>query len=267
MRNQLALPAVIAAAAALAFSPMPAQALKKVAYPEVKVELGEVYKPDAQFTAMRKAFTDAVKAKDAEAIFKLVGPTFVWTLNSGPIEDFDYGRDALHNFKVVFGFRESGKDTDGGVDNGPFWDDLESFAAEATFNTAPSAGSLVCSPISASYVDTDVLDEARNKIETSDDDQADWYFTLNANTPVMRARNDTGNPIARVGSVALPVLSTFPPSKDDNSVKPTSYEVLLPSGRSGWVAASALKPMQSNQLCFAKTPGGDWKIASFDQTD
>jgi hypothetical protein len=265
MHNHLALPAVIAAAMVCAITP--AHALKKVPYPEVKVEVAELFRPDAAFTAMRKAFSEAVSKKDAEALFKLVGPTFVWTLNGGPMEEFDMGRDALQNFKVVFGFRAAGKDTDGDVENGPFWDDLDYFATEPTFNMVPNAGNLVCSPVAASYADTDVLDQARSKIETSDDDQAEWYYTIARNTPVTRTRGDTGAPLARVGTVALPVLSSYPEGDDSNPVKTTHYEVLLPNGRSGWVAASAVRPMQSNQLCFAKTPSGDWKIVAFDQAD
>jgi hypothetical protein len=38
----------------------------------------------------------------------------------------------LHNFKVVFGFREAGKDEDGGVDGEPYWDLLAAFAGDPT---------------------------------------------------------------------------------------------------------------------------------------
>lgn len=259
MRNHLALP--IVTTIALTFAAIPAEALKNGPYPEVKVEVAELYRPDPAFAALRRAFGDAVVKKDAAALFKLVGPTFVWTLNNGPVVEFDMGRDALHNFKVVFGFRQLGKDTDGGVEGGPFWGDLLAFATESTYN---DTGNLVCSPVSASLVDQDIFDEARKAVETSDDDQADWYFTL-ANTPVMKARGDTGAPIARIGTIAVPVLSTYPSSEGENPARPTHLEVLLPSGKTGWIAASAARQLQSDQLCFAKTPSGEWKIVAFDQ--
>ena len=61
------------------------------------------------FDAMRKALADAIARKDAGALFGLVEPTFVWTVESESTDQFDMGRDALHNFKVAFGFHEFGK--------------------------------------------------------------------------------------------------------------------------------------------------------------
>ena len=47
-------------------------------------------------------------------------------LSEGNISDqFDFGGDALQNFKVVFGFREYRKHVDGGVKDGPYWDLLQ----------------------------------------------------------------------------------------------------------------------------------------------
>src|ERR1700730_9780063 len=104
-------------------------AVKKVPYPEVKVTINEGYKPDPAFEKMRSAFTAALAKKDVAALTELVAPTFLWTVNGQPADKMDLGRDALYNFKVVFGFRTPGKDEDGGVGNGPFWDTLAAFAA------------------------------------------------------------------------------------------------------------------------------------------
>src|SRR5438105_14777922 len=113
--------ATAAVVAAIALGSPAAAEVKKVPYPEVKVELAEAYTPDAAFENLRKAFGEAVAKKSAQTLFALVGPTFVWTAQGALSEQFDLGRDALHNFKVVFGFREAGKDADGGVADGPFW--------------------------------------------------------------------------------------------------------------------------------------------------
>src|ERR1700736_2014696 len=108
----------IAAAYMVATNTASLAAVKEVPYPAVKVELAEAYTPDAAFEKMRKAFAEAVAKKDTQALFSLVGPTLVWMSQGAAIDQFDFGRDALHNFKVVFGFRETGKDTDGGVPDG-----------------------------------------------------------------------------------------------------------------------------------------------------
>jgi hypothetical protein len=48
---------------------------------------------------------------------------------------------------------------------------------------------------------------------------------------------------------------------------PTHYEVLLPSGRAGWVPVTAVRPLKTDHLCYARTPAGEWKIAAFDQAE
>ena len=81
---------------------------------------------------------------------------------------------------------------------------------------------------------------------------------------MVKAPGDTGAPVAKVGTVALPVLSFYPPAKEGQP-QPTDVEVLLPSAKSGWIPATAVRPLFTERLCYAKTPSGDWKIAAIDQ--
>jgi hypothetical protein len=259
-------PTLSIAAVACALALPASAAIKKVPYPEVKVEVVEAYKPDAAFEAMRKKFREAVAKKDAQALFGLVAPTFVWTFQGGSSDQFDMGRDALHNFKVVFGFRPQGADADGPVENGPFWEALAAFANDGTYYQEEKAGNLVCGPITANAVDDDVMEKARNKLEVGEE-TADWYFTL-APTPVAKAPNDSGPPVGKVGIVALPALSVYPPVQEGKPAVPATHvEVLMPNGKSGWVPASAVRPWDSERLCYAKTPGGDWNISAYDQLE
>jgi hypothetical protein len=254
----------IAAVAAFVLALPASAAVKKVAYPEVKVEVAQAFKPDPAFDAMRKALADAVAKKDAQALFALVSPTFVWTLQGGPTDQFDMGRDALHNFKVVFGFRPQGADADGPVDNGPFWDALAGFASDGTFYQDEQAGNLVCGPIIATVADDKVFEAAGKKIE-SGNEAADWYFTL-APTNVAKAPGDTGPPVAKVGTVALPALSVVPPVQEGKPAVPATHiEVLLPTGKTGWIPASAARPLDTERLCYSKVAGGAWKISAYDQ--
>jgi hypothetical protein len=243
-------------------TPADAAALKRVPYSEVKVELAEAFTGDPAFTAMRKAFADAVAKKDANALFALVGPVFLWTREQVVDAQYDRGRDALHNFKVVFNFREMGKDTDGGVEGGPSWDELATFATDPT--TYSLTDNLICTPTSATIADDNVFDQANNKIDPNND-SAEWYFTVADSTSVAKAPGDTGPPVGKVGKVALPVLGQHPPSPEDKPVTPTHFEVLMPSGRTGWIPASAVRPLGGKQLCFAKTVNGEWKIVTLDE--
>jgi hypothetical protein len=257
---------IFAALAALSFAigTMAAEAeIRKAPYPEVKMKLLNPFKGDDAFMAMRKAFSDAVDKKDNSALFGLVGPTFAWTQGDLLVaDDFDLGRDALHNFKVVFGFREPGKDTDGGVKDGPFWSVLAGFSSDPS--AFERSKNLVCTPATAVVVDDKVFDQAENKLANGDE-TPDWYFTL-GETPVAKGLSDSGPPIGKLGTVAVPMLSAHPPTPDNSPVvPPTHYEILMPNGRVGWIAAAAARPFTSEYLCFAKTTSGEWKIVLYDE--
>jgi len=254
----------IAVVSAAALDCVAEAAVKKVAYPEVKVTVNAAYTPDAAFEKMRAAFASAVAKKDPEALAALIAPVFLWTLGGQPADEMDFGRDAIHNFKVVFGFRALGKDVDGGVDDGPYWDALAAFAGDPTYYAATDSGNLVCGPLAADVADDSILEQARKKVETGNDG-ADWFFTL-TNTDVAKAPGDTGAPIGKVGTVALPMLSLYPAAQNGQPApQPTHIEVLLPSGKSGWIAAAVVRPLFTDHLCYARTPSGDWKIATLDQ--
>jgi hypothetical protein len=237
-------------------------AMKEVAYPAVKVKIDEAHTTDAAFAKMQKSFADAVAKKDTHALFSLVGPTFVW-MSQGEINgQFDFGRDALHNFKVVFGFTEYGKDADGGVADGPYWDTLSAFAADKDFYAA--GDTIVCGPRGAVVEDDSVFDSAKQKIGA--DDSVEWYFTV-ADTAAT-ATPTGGASVGRVGQVALPVMDMFPPTPEGQPAPPpTHLQVLLPSGKSGWIPISAALPLVTDRLCYAHTPDGGWKIAGFDQAE
>jgi len=262
MRNLLVVGALVATTA---LSGVSIAAVKKASYPEVKVKVEPVYKPDAAFTTMRSAMAQAVAKKESNALFALIAPTFVWTLQGQLAGELDLGRDPLHNFKVVFGFRAPGADVDGGVENGPFWDTLAALAEDGTYYQSGESGNLVCSPAAAEVTDDAILEQARKKIE-SGKEEPEWYFTL-AETAIAKSPNDTSPPIASVGHVALPVLSVYPTTKVSDPRPSTHFEVLLPSGRSGWILVSAVRPLVTDRLCYAKNPNGDWRIAIYDQAE
>lgn len=238
----------------------PASAETAVRYPQVRVELGNVYKPNAEFEKFRKAFSSAVDKKDLNALSALVAPGFVWTVAGSLAVEHDVSRDAQHNFRVVFGFRAPEKDADGGVENGPFWSMLKRFADDDSLNVVSDNGNLVCSPNSASVVNTEVYDRASNMVANSFED-AWWVFLLQA-TPVTKGPEDN-TPMGKLAVEAVPVLSTYP----DKADVPTHYEILMTSGRRGWIPAKAARPMQADRLCYVQMPNGDWKIGIFDAAD
>ncbi len=260
MRNLFLMSALLIAVAHFNLS---SAAVKEVSYPKVELDVHPAYKPDSVFISMRNALAQAVAKRDANALFALVNRTFVWTQEGQLADDFDLGRDALYNFKVVFGFRAPGKDVDGGVENGPFWDMLRAFAADGTYSESGDTGNLVCGPAAAEVIDKNVFEQARKKVEAVYD-EAEWYFPL-TKTDVTKSPNDMGPPIVKIDSMALPVLNAYPTAKGNDLTPATHLQVLLPTGQSGWVAVSAVRPLDTGRLCYAKTPNGDWRIAVYDE--
>lgn len=235
--------------------------VKKVPFAKIEVDVEDAYKPDAAFQAMQKSFSDAARNKNSQALFDLVGPTFVWTVQGALVQDYDFGRGALHNFKVVFGFREVGKDTDGGAQDGPSWSVLEAFANDRTYYKV--AGNLVCGPIRGVAHDDDAFAEAQNKIES--DDSVSWYFTLADKTTVTKGPTDNTQ-VATISRQISPVLSVYPPDAGTQPAPPmTHLEVLIPTGKTGWIPISAARPLETDRLCYAATPNRQWKIVLFDQ--
>jgi hypothetical protein len=55
--------------------------------------------------------------------------------------------------------------------------------------------------------------------------------------------------------MAMPLLSFYPLEKEGAPPpSPTHFEVLLPSGRTGWVPVTAVRPLETAHLCYARTP-------------
>jgi hypothetical protein len=260
MRNLLVLSALVTTTA---LSGVSVAAVRRVSYPEVKVKVEPEYKPDAAFATMRNGMAQAVANKESNALFALIAPTFVWTVQGQLANELDLGRDRLHNFKVVFGFRANGADVDGGVENGPFWDTLAALAEDGSFYQSGESGNLVCSLAAAEVADESTFKQVHKKIANGQE-EAEWYFTL-AETGVAKSPNDSGRPVANVRDVALPVLGVYPTAQGNASSPPTHFEVPLPSRMSGWVPTSTVRPLVTDRLCYAKSPNGEWGI--YDQAE
>jgi hypothetical protein len=80
---------------------------------------------------------------------------------------------------------------------------------------------------------------------------------------VIKAPDDKGPPIGKLSVEAVPILQTYP----EGAAVPTHYEILMPSGRTGWVPAGALRPLQTDRLCFALTEKREWKLGIYDSAE
>jgi hypothetical protein len=67
--------------------------------------------------------------------------------------------------------------------------------------------------MTAEVADDNAFEGARRKINAIDE-PVEWYFALAAETPVAMAPGDTGTPVAKVGTVAMPLIGFYPPERE-----------------------------------------------------
>ncbi|HEY7457874.1 MAG TPA: hypothetical protein VH765_03895 [Xanthobacteraceae bacterium] len=264
MRRSPLFIASLAIAATLASAP--ALAIKKVPYPEIAVRALPLFKGDDALTGLRKKLADAVKDQDLTAVIALLAPDFRWITGGATADEFDAKRDAAHNFKVAFGFRPVGRDADGSTDIGPQWGLLEFFGRDEIL-TQEAGSPLVCGSTLAKVTDAANLDVALRRVD-EENDLSEWVYMLEE-TP-LTATPSGGAIVARARNAAMPIVSVYPPPPEGGAPTappaPTHFELLLPSGKTGWAQAKNLHPLFVDRLCFAKS-GNEWRIAVYDQAE
>ena len=91
--------------------------------------------------------------------------------------------------------------------------------------------------MTAEVADDNAFEEARRKINAIDE-PVEWYFTLAAETPVAVAPGDTGTPVAKPWTIAMPLIGFYPPEREGAPPSPpTHYDVLLPIHEQGFAFA------------------------------
>jgi hypothetical protein len=245
--------------------PPAAGAVKRVAYPEVKVVALPAFKGDAALEEMRKKLAAAVQKQDLAAIATLVDPKFNWTMGGKPVEEYDPKKDGLHNFKVAFGFRAFGRDEDGKTDIGPQWFLLELFLADPTLTQEANAP-LVCGPATARLADPKSFESALERVD-EETEPSEWVFAI-TEVP-LTSKPGSGGKIGTLNKTAMPVLGFHPPMTGNAppTQAPTHFELLLPSGKSGWAETKNLRALFVDRLCYAKGEKGEWRIGAFDQAE
>ena len=259
MRSALAASSL---AAAIAWAPAPAAAINKTPYPEVRVEVPAEAKAEPALEAMRKQLADAISRRNAGLLYELVGPNFFWNANGEPSEQFDKKRDALHNFKVAFGFRQFGRNSDSQNPENQLWETLEDIVSDPTLFQMQGNPGVLCGPASAEPIDDNAMDQATERVENGDED-SEWFYSLGEVT--LTARPGGGDAVETVSKLAMPVAATEPPTRAlGNNPLPTHYQLLLPSGKTGWVDVRAVEPLAVDKLCYGRQPDGGWKIVGYE---
>jgi len=195
---------------------------------------------DPSFAAFRQELAAIAKRKDRPALARLVVVQgFFWMKEEGNAAGKKTGIEALATALSL-----AAKDGSG-------WDTLAEFAADETAAPYPDRPNTVCAPAGPEF-DAAALEKLAADTKT---DVGDWGFTAADGVEVRVTASQNAPVIEKLGMQFVRVMPDMAPNASQDFMR-----VVAPSGKVGFVAAEAINPLGSDQLCYGKDASGAWKI-------
>jgi len=195
---------------------------------------------DPGLAAFRKELTAIAQRKDRAALARLVlVQGFFWLQETGNAAGKRTGIEAL-----ATALNLAAKDGSG-------WESLSEFAADETAAPYPNRPNTVCSPAGPEFNPA----ELEKLAETTKTDIGDWGFTAADGVEVRATATQNSAVIEKLGMQFVRVMPDVAPNAAQDFMR-----IVAPSGKVGFVAAEAIHPLGSDQLCYGKDAAGAWKI-------
>ena len=195
---------------------------------------------DPTLAAFRKDLVAIAQRKDRPALAKhVLVQGFFWLKEEGNAAGKKTGIEALATALSL-----AAKDGSG-------WESLGEFAADETAAPYPDRPNTVCSPAGPQF-DVDAMEKLAESTKT---DIGDWGFTAADGVEVRATATQNAPVIEKLGMQFVRVMPDVAPNASQDFMR-----VVAPSGKVGFVAAEALHPLGSDQLCYGKDAAGAWKI-------
>ena len=195
---------------------------------------------DPTLATFRKELGAIAQRKDRAALAKLVlVQGFFWLQESGNAVGKKTGVQAL-----ATALNLTAKDGSG-------WESLGEFAADDTAAPYPDRPNTACSPAGPQFNTAD-LDKLAAATTT---EVGDWGFTAADGVEVHATAAQNAPVIDKLGMHFVRVMADTAPNASQDFIR-----IVTPSGKVGFVAAEAIHPLGSDQLCYGKDASGAWKI-------
>src|SRR5690349_13595685 len=208
-------------------------------YTALKVSPPKPYN-DPGFAAFRQELATVAQRKDRPALAKMVVVQgFFWLKEQGNAAGKKTGIEALATALSL-----AAKDGSG-------WDTLAEFAADETAAPYPDRPNTVCAPAGPEF-DAAALEKLAADTRT---DIGDWGFTAADGVEVRASASANSAVIEKLAMQFVRVMPDMAPNASQDFMR-----VVAPSGKVGFVAAEAINPLGSDQLCYGKDASGAWKI-------
>ena len=195
---------------------------------------------DPGLAALRKELVSIAQRKDRAALARhVLAQGFFWLKESGNAAGKKTGIEALATALSL-----AAKDGSG-------WDSLRAFAEDETAAPYPDRPNTVCSPAGPQFNPA----ELEKLAEATKTDLGEWGFTAQENVEVRAAAQQNSPVIEKLGMIFVRVMPDMAPNASQEFIR-----VVTPSGKVGFMAAEAINPLGSDQLCYGKDAAGTWKI-------
>jgi hypothetical protein len=244
----------LAGTSLLAQQPAPAQppAAPAVAPPKpykpVTIKL-PVPLADPAFVAFRKQIADIAQKKDRAALAKLVAQSFFFV--NGEKDAADKKKPGIDNLAKALNL--DGKDSTAG------WATLAEYAKEPTAEPDEEHKGVLCAPADPAF-DENAAEALAKATQT---DPGDWGYPVKDGVEVRAAAKPDAPVTDKLG---LYLVRVYPEDSPAAAVQgPDFIRIVLPSGKTGYVAGDQLLSLGNEQLCYVKE-GSAWKIGGFIST-
>jgi hypothetical protein len=245
MRGLYCLITLIAAAPALAAV---AQSPPRPPKPYVPVPITRpAPSTDAGFVAFRAKLAAVAKGRVYAELAPLVQPQgFFWDRDFG--RGYDPRRPAVDNLAAALALESR---------NGQGWQRLAEFAAEPSVEPLDSRPGVVCAPARPGY-DGVAYTKLHDATYTTD---LDWAYPRADETAVRAAPQPNAAAVGTLGPAFVRLLGFAGPDSEPAPGRNLWARVVLPDGRTGFVAPGGLMSLSAERLCYIKDLVAGWRIA------
>jgi hypothetical protein len=202
---------------------------------------------DPSFETFRNKLAEVASRKDKAGLAKLVVTQgFFWMTDKG--EKADKNKPAFDNLAAAVQLN---------AQDGVGWEQLLFYAFDPTAAPSASKKDVTCSPADPTFNEQ----EFENLLKATQTYLEDWGYPLLNGIEVRSGRLPSAPVIEKLGLHFVRVLADESTANAPPNQAPT-YEIVLPSGKTGYIPAFLLKPLGDDQLCYRKDADG-WKIAGY----
>ena len=204
---------------------------------------------DASFETFRKELVAIVKRRTQADLVKLVVERgFFWERDFGG--SFEAAKSPAENFTRAYHFGREHDDT---------WERLAAIVAERAVSRHPQHRGLLCAPGEPTYNEA-ALDKLYDATKT---DGLDWAVPRAASTSVRVAPQANAAVMETLKLHFVRRLGHSGPENDPDPLANHWVQVVMPSGKTGYVAPGSLTTLYVERLCFGKDARGRWRIAGY----